>query len=205
MKSAITSDFADKIRKLVEKCGGNQSEAARILGVSSVYVHEIAAGKKSVRYPRPPLLAALHRALGLPFQNATFLETGVRLVRVYGMAQALGCRVHHGDIVPDSDYDLPTVPMLDDGRRYAAFRVEGDSMLPTLKDGWTVICDCAMECRNGDLVVAKHDGVALIKRFRRIGDTCLFMSDNPAAGKDYEVHASAVVWCLRVVKFMGEM
>lgn len=136
-----------------------------MLGVSPSYIHEIVTGKKDVKYPRPPLLAALHHA----------------------------------------HYDLPTVPMLDDGRRYAAFRVEGDSMLPTLKDGWTVICDCAMECRNGDLVVAKHDGVALIKRFRRIGDTCLFMSDNPSAGKDYEVHASQVAWCLRVVKFMGEM
>lgn len=190
---------------LVEKCDGNQSEAARRIGVSHVYISEIVTGKKTVRYPRPPLLAALHRALNLPFQNATFLDAGVKLVKVYGLAQALGCRVHHGDIVPDSDYDLPTVPVVDDGRRYAAFRVEGDSMLPTLRDGWTVICDCAMECRNGDLVVAKYNGTALIKRFRRIGDVCLFTSDNQAAGKDYEVHAKDVLWCLRVVKFMGEI
>ncbi len=55
-----------------------------------MYVHEIASGKKTVRYPRPPLLAALHRALGIPFQNATFIEAGVKLVKVYGLAQALG-------------------------------------------------------------------------------------------------------------------
>ena len=56
MKAPITPDFAGKIRMLVEKCGGNQSEAARILGISQVYVHEIASGKKTVRYPRPRIV-----------------------------------------------------------------------------------------------------------------------------------------------------
>lgn len=205
MKTQIPTDFAGKVRLLVERCHGNQSEAGRLIGVSPSYIHDIVSGKKQVRYPRPPTLAALHRALGLPVSNASLIESGVRLVKVYGMAQALGCRVHHGDVIPDNEYDLPTVPVVDDGRRYAAFRVEGESMLPTLKDGFTVICDCGMECHNGDLVVAKHDGVALIKRYRRVGDVCLFTSDNPAAGKDYEVHAGQVDWCLRVVKFMGEV
>ena len=193
------------VRALVEKCKGNQSEAARLMGVSQVYVHEIVTGKKKVRYPRPPTANALHRALGLPVSNATPLEAGIRLVKVYGMAQALGCRMHHGDLVPENDYDLPTIPVLDDGRRLAAFRVEGDSMLPTLRDGWTVLCDCSAECRNGDLVVAKYNGVALIKRYRRVGDTLLFTSDNPAAGKDYEVHASKIDWMLKVTGFHGTL
>lgn len=192
------------VRALVEKCKGNQSEAARIMSVSPSYIHEIVSGKKKVRYPRPPTLNALRQALGLGLSNATRLESGIRLVKVYGMAQALGCRMHHGDLVPENEYDLPTIPILDDGRRYAAFRVEGDSMLPTLRDGWSVICDCAAEYRNGDLVVAKHNDVALIKRFRRVGDTILFISDNSAVGKDYDVHASQVEWCLKVVKFIGE-
>lgn len=131
----------------------------------------------------------------------------VRMVPVYGLAQALGARVHHGDLVPDGEYHLDKVPILDDGRPYAAFRVEGNSMAPALRDGMVALCDLNREPSNGCVVVAKWDDTVSIKRYRRVGTKVLLTSDNRAdgEGKDFEVRAKDLQWCLRVVRFIGEM
>lgn len=200
----IPKDFAGKIRALLEKCKGNQSEAARMIDCSPSYISRIIAGE-TPRDPKRKTLAALHRALGLPVSNTTQIDAGVKMIKIYGMAQALGCRVHHGDIIPENEYILDEIPVLDTGKREAGFKVEGDSMLPTLRDGWVVVCDVDAEPANGNIVVAKWDDTAVIKRFRRVGDICLFTSENPSVGKDYEVHLKDIDWMLKVVKFVGEL
>lgn len=198
------------IRALVEKCEGNQSEAARIIGVSPSYIHEIAAGKKTVRYPRPPTLAALHRALGFPISinepSATYMTSRFKEVRIYGLAQACTMTNPPCDIMPTvDDSELPTVVVpAATGRRMAAFRVEGDSMSPKLTNGMIVICDCDdKEFQNGNIVVAKFHDTAVIKRYRRVGDTIILTSDNQPAGKDYELHANDIQWMIKAVGFQG--
>ena len=133
------------------------------------------------------------------------LQAGVHLIPIFGMAQALGCRIHHGDIVPDNVHELPTVPVLDDGRTYAAFKVEGDSMAPSSVAGVIVLCDVKRDPTNKCVVVAKWNDTVAIKRYRRVGNKVLLTSDNPNAGEDYELHAKDIAWCLRVVRAMVEM
>ena len=121
------------------------------------------------------------------------------------MAQALGYRTHHGDVVPDNDYALPKVAVVDDGREYAAFRVEGRSMEPTLQEGVIVLCDLHKEPTNRCIVCIKWDDTVVVKRWRQVGDQVMLTSDNPAFGEEYTVKLKDVHWCLRVRKVIMEM
>lgn len=140
-----------------------------------------------------------------PVANATPISMPIQLVKVYGFAQALGCRIHKGDLIPENEFDLPTIPVVADGRTYVAFKVEGDSMAPRIADGMIALADVKAELVNKCIVICKWDDTVTIKRYRRMKDTILLTSDNSAAGQDYEVHARDVDWCLRVVKVSAEV
>ena len=135
--------------------------------------------------------------------NAT--PVGVRLIPVFGMAQALGYRPHHGDVVPDNIYALPKVAVMDDGREYAAFRVEGRSMEPTLMEGVIVLCDLHLEPTNKCIVCIKWDDTVVVKRWRRVDDRIILTSDNPSFGEEYTVQAQDVAWCLRVRRVVMDL
>lgn len=197
----IPTDFIGRIKALVDdRCKGNQSEAARLLGVSHAYVNFIYNGKMVPIEPKKKTLAALNIALGIMPEKDSSSGIPVHPVKIYGMAQALGLRIHSGDIIPDNDSDLPEIYVaMDPSKSYVAFRVEGDSMFPEYPDGCVVVCDCKAEPQNGKVVAAKFDGTVVVKRYRRVGDTILLTSDNPKAGKDYELHASDIEWNIKVV------
>lgn len=138
-------------------------------------------------------------------KKSTAISIGVRLIPVFGMAQALGYKPHHGDVIPDNVYALPKVPVMDDGRQYAAFRVEGRSMEPTLMDGVTVLCDLHQEPTNKCVVCIKWDDTVCVKRWRRVGDKISLTSDNPQSGEDYTIDAKDVDWCLRVRRVLIDL
>jgi len=126
-----------------------------------------------------------------------------RPVPIYGLAQAAGVTDFHGDVIPDGEYHLPTIDMPADGRRYAAFRVEGESMMPRIRDGDVVVCDVDDEVGNGHLVAAKARGTVYIKRWRRVGHAVLLESLNTDC-PSLEVAESEVEWRLRVRKIVSE-
>jgi phage repressor protein C with HTH and peptisase S24 domain len=71
------------------------------------------------------------------------------------------------------------------------YRVAGDSMLPTYRSGDTLLGWRWFRPRPGQVVVAMHDGLPLIKRLARIepdspsGPGALWLlGDNPAASTD---------------------
>jgi nickel-type superoxide dismutase maturation protease len=68
------------------------------------------------------------------------------------------------------------------------YRVEGDSMLPTLKHGEEVLVQPTETLQIGDVVVAKHpfkQSVIIIKRISEINEKGLFLlGDNPIESTD---------------------
>ena len=167
---------------------GNMAELERTAGVPADTFARVVRGKVGMLTSRTT--AALARGLGVTEEQLLLISLGrsaassrqgddqlpseaqpVRMVRVFGLAQALGANVHHGDIVPESEWDLPEIPVPDDGKRYAAFRVEGESMAPRLTDGMVAIACPDAPLANGCVVVAKWDDTVAIKRYRRVGDT----------------------------------
>jgi nickel-type superoxide dismutase maturation protease len=74
------------------------------------------------------------------------------------------------------------------GRR-RAFRVDGDSMFPTLKSGDTVLVNPGAKIRPGDIVAANHPymkSVKVIKRVESIDSRGRFVlrGDNPTESTD---------------------
>lgn len=135
--------------------------------------------------------------------NAT--PIGVKLIPVFGMAQALGYNPHHGDVIPDDVYSLPKVVVMDDGRDYAAFKVEGRSMEPTLVEGVIVLCDIHLEPTNKCIVCIKWDDTVCVKRYRRVNNHIMLTSDNPSYGEEYNIQAEEVDWCLRVRRVIADL
>jgi nickel-type superoxide dismutase maturation protease len=68
------------------------------------------------------------------------------------------------------------------------YRVEGDSMLPTLKHGEEVVVQPTETFQIGDIVVANHpykQSVTIIKRISEINEKGLFLrGDNPSESTD---------------------
>jgi phage repressor protein C with HTH and peptisase S24 domain len=138
-------------------------------------------------------------------EKSNAIPIGVKLVPVFGMAQALGYKPHHGDVIPDDIYSLPKVVVMDDGRDYAAFKVEGRSMEPTLVEGVIVLCDIHLEPTNKCIVCIKWDDTVCVKRYRRVNNHIMLTSDNPTYGEEYNIQAEEVDWCLRVRRVIADL
>ena len=68
-----------------------------------------------------------------------------------------------------------------DPRAAALFPLRGDSMYPTLQDGWTVLANLASTEVRPRSIYAFRDGEALsVKRLERQGQHLVITSDNPA-------------------------
>jgi len=72
---------------------------------------------------------------------------------------------------------------------YKLFRVEGDSMFPSLKNGDFVLINPAFEPQIGDIVLADHPfkkSVKIIKRIKEINaeDRFFLIGDNPKESTD---------------------
>ena len=94
--------------------------------------------------------------------------------------QAFSAR--HGQFVPDSDTvtDYIAVPkeLRKHGDKFAASRVKGDSMEPTLFSGDIIICD--MNGYDGDdgIYTIIYKGKGFVKRLQRTSDGVKIISDN---------------------------
>ncbi|MCA1833781.1 MAG: S24/S26 family peptidase [Actinomycetota bacterium] len=81
-------------------------------------------------------------------------------------------------------------------RRYRPFpvRVAGPSMLPTLRQGDRLAVSARLHPRRGDLVIARRDGLEMVKRVRRLdGNVVEVAGDNAAASTDFSAHVEDVV------------
>lgn len=56
--------------------------------------------------------------------------------------------------------------------------VWGDSMEPTIKDGYAVMVKREIEVANNDIGIFIHEGEALVKRYRCFDGKCYLYSDN---------------------------
>jgi SOS-response transcriptional repressor LexA len=204
--------IAEKMRAIIEKRGVTAKQAADEIGINQSVVGRIVNKKQG--WVQPDVAQKISEWLRrngqkMPVTNVTLLPSKFRVVRVYGLAHAAMMSNLPCDIVPDvHDTELPTIIYLTNTtHRLAAFKVDGDSMLPVLRAGMNVVCDCdvpATEIHNGNIVVAKFNNKAVLKRFQRVDDTIILTSESPA-GEAFTVHASEMQWMLRAIGVVGDL
>ena len=106
------------------------------------------------------------------------LEKDVLLIPVVEQAFSAG----HGQYVPDTDeikeYIAVPKELQKYGTKFAASRVKGDSMEPTLFSGDIIICD--MNGYDGDdgIYTIIYKGKGFVKRLQRTSDGVKIISDN---------------------------
>lgn len=106
------------------------------------------------------------------------LEKDVLLIPVVEQAFSAG----HGQYVPDNDeikeYIAVPKELQKYGSKFAASRVKGDSMEPTLFSGDIIICD--MNGYDGDdgIYTIIYKGKGFVKRLQRTSDVVKIISDN---------------------------
>jgi len=199
-----------KINNVIKNRDMTQKEAANEIGISQSAMTRIMNKTQDWVYPDiADKISIWLSKNGEPIERSTIdmMTSRFKEVYVWGMAQAANMPSPPvGDIPPTvHESELPSIIWaIGNGPKYlAGFKVEGNSMEPTLKSGWIVICDCfAKEFRNGDIVVAKFDDKAVLKRYRRSEDTIMLTSDNPV-GESFAVHAANINWLLKVIGFQG--
>jgi len=65
-------------------------------------------------------------------------------------------------------------------KSYVQVRISGDSMYPSIKNGWRCTFDTQLQPANDDIVVASINGVLVIKRYILDNGIICLKSDNPA-------------------------
>ncbi len=188
-----------RLQNLKESLNLEWGELAKHLGVSRAMLDFCRKGERKAgpKFMRRIVDAEAALASQKPSWEKHLVK--VTAVPIYGYAQAMSLRCHKGDLIPDQVSELPTIPVPEDGRRYAAFRVEGESMAPVITDGSVVLADPDRELTPRCVVVAKWDDTITIKRYSREQDMIYLKSDNPAEGENYKVHAKDIDWILRIV------
>lgn len=166
----------------------------------------------------PAMLSGLLSALAVDFAEAPLSPTDrlllhpsyadgrqTRDVPVLSMAHAAQCRAVNGALEPPAFWEAERLPVPTDGRRYVAFRVEGNSMAPRIRDGDIVLCDLDAEIQDGQTVVARFGDQVVCKRLHRVRGQIVLSSDNQAEGEDFRLAPEDVAWMVRAVRLNTEL
>ncbi|MCR4579509.1 MAG: helix-turn-helix transcriptional regulator, partial [Treponema sp.] len=107
-----------------------------------------------------------------------FSDKDVMLIPVMEQAFSAG----HGQFVPDSEEVKEYISVPNNlrklGNKFAASRVRGDSMEPTLFDGDIIICDMDGYDGTDGVYAIIYKGNGFVKRLQRISEGVRIISDN---------------------------
>lgn len=171
------------ITRLAERRGASLSELSRILGRNPAYMQQFierGSPRRLAERDRATLaryLGVAESSLGGPVERQL-----VPIPRIDAAASA-----GPGGLVEDDHDDgalcidaalLRQLRVRAD--RVSMIAVAGDSMVPTLADGDTILVDRGdRRGVSGAIHVVRHDGVLLVKRLARVPGGVELVSDNP--------------------------
>lgn len=176
------------VQKRIKELGLSVRKVASMAGISHTHLGNLIRGISSWKEVQFSTLERLAYALDIPVNDLVYLVRGKvpsldhreRVTPVRFLIQPVRGLASAGQPV-----DPEGVPVLADVWRRGSllYRVEGDSMAPTLHDGDRVYVDPSeTELREGRIYICEIPGDGhTIKRVRRLDDGQLWLvSDNPA-------------------------
>lgn len=207
----VAADPRARLEALIVEHGVGYAALSRMLRRNDAYLQQY------VRRGTPRILAERDRALLAAFFRIDQSELGgpptpsMAAIRRLAVEASAGA----GASVDPSDERDGARMMLLDPRLLADLRLasedasmltaRGDSMLPTIADGDTLVVDerdRKMGLRPA-IFVLRHEGVLLVKRVSRRDDGIVIASDNPAYPAILTSHADIigrVVWLSRALR-----
>lgn len=169
-------ELCDKIYALCEKNGIKPATLARNLGFSKNFFTEMKSGR--TKSPSARRLSAIADYFGVGVDELLNEKSSSAVkVPVYGTVPA-GIPVEAIEEV--MGYEEIT-PALAASGKYIALRIKGESMMPQICDGDTVIVRLQSDADTGDtVIVLVGDGDATCKKLKKDLSGVWLMPNNPA-------------------------
>lgn len=206
-----TIDPRVRLAGLIDASGVGYAALSRMLRRNDAYLQQY------VRRGTPRILAERDRALLAAYFRIDQRELGGPPVEAMTPIRRLAIEASAGagSVADATETGSGVTTMLLDPRLLADLQLtpahasmltaRGDSMLPTIADGDTLVVDerdRRITARPG-VFVLRHDGVLLVKRVSRRDDAMRIVSDNPAYPEIVTVAADIigrVVWLSRALR-----
>lgn len=197
------------IRQELERVGATQAQLGEAIGLTSVQVNKILTGVRGIKAAEADRIRAFFgsETIDAPTRvdSGDEVPDGLSLVAVYDLSASAG----YGTLVEYETvaYKLAFPPdyltklTRSNPRNLAIISVNGESMLPTLKDDDIVMVDISKRNIGYDgMFVIRHLGVVKVKRLRLLPDRQFksLISDNAA------VHPPEV-WPAEEVEVIGRV
>lgn len=169
--------MGDRILMYLEEQNKTQADLAKHLGVSQTSVSNWVKGKKM---PRIDSIDAMCNYLHIPraaLLDANYIHSVNEFpVRQYDYVSAGNA---HNNVI--GYYAELLNVLLPNSSEYFMVRVKGESMMPTIADGDTVLVRKQSDVENGEIAVVLIDGEdATIKRVYKSEQGITLVADNPS-------------------------
>lgn len=174
------AEFKDMLKYFRKRDGYSQSELAQKLGLSTSTISMYEIGKREPSFE-------------IEERIADFFNIGINTLRGKDMGQKSPCsaidlpvlgQVAAGNEKEDVEEIVDHIDISQDFASKGEFfglLIKGDSMIPTLCDGDTVIVEKTSDAESGDLVVASvNDSVGTCKRLQKYAEGLALIPINPA-------------------------
>lgn len=169
--------IGDRISMYLEEREKTQADLAKHLGVSQASVSNWCKGVKA---PRTDRILEICRFLNIP-NSALLDENYIHRVNEFPVRQYenVSAGNAHNNVI--GYYAELLNVLLPNSSEYFMVKVKGESMMPTIADGDTVLVRKQSDVENGEIAVVLIDGEdATIKRVYKSEQGVTLVADNPS-------------------------
>jgi len=197
----VSTTLQDRVNKRLQQLGLRETDVAKLAGVNRSFLHDVLRGRS--KRPNPEKLSRVATALKVDLhwlltglgnaQGSTPFDDGadedfIAIPYVEARPSMGGGAVVEEPVETGRDFHFRRAWIRDKLRAsptdLRVLHVEGDSMLPTLEDGDTILLDLSMRRPTPPGIFVLHDGMGLVaKRLEHIPNSdppkVRILSDNP--------------------------
>lgn len=197
--------FATNLKHLIDKSEKTQKEVATAIGVSPQTLN---TWLQRIALPRMGKIQLLADYFGISKTDLMDLKDpemqksslGTCRIPVLSTVAAGQPMFSDDDVIEYIDYDK------EPRNNIIGVRIEGDSMMPAIQDGDTVVIDREAVWEDGDVVIVTvSNNYGMCKRIKRYADGIALISNNPSYEPKYYSAAEVNALPVRIIGKVKEL
>lgn len=201
----INAVIANNLNRLLSKNGKNQADLAEYMGVSQAAASNWCKGIKIPRMDKIDRICVYFGCTRSDLMDPKDPEIqksslGTYRIPVLSTVAAGQPMFSDDDVIEYIDYDR------EPRNNIIGVRIEGDSMMPAIQDGDTVVIDREAVWEDGDVVIVTvSNNYGMCKRIKRYADGIALISNNPSYEPKYYSVAEVNALPVRVIGKVKEL
>ena len=201
----INAVIANNLNRLLSENGKNQADLAEYMGVSQATASNWCKGIKIPRMDKIDRICVYFGCTRSDLMDPKDAEMqksslGTYRIPVLSTVAAGQPMFSDDDVIEYIDYDR------EPRNNIIGVRIEGDSMMPAIQDGDTVVIDREATWEDGDVVIVTvSNNYGMCKRIKRYADGIALISNNPSYEPKYYSAAEVNALPVRVIGKVKEL